>query len=792
MLKKVGPAPWFVCLALACARTAAPLCEGVVCDLGFECAPNTGLCARSPQDAGSACQSDDECGGTTPHCVVGYCVQCGADEDCQTGRCDRTTGHCLALPDSCLTVGTPLSIPADGLTVSGDTSKGRDDTRLSCALPTSVGKDLVYNILVPEPRRFSAVVRGVAPGALWPVLELRRACEATGPASTISCSAGSAISSSAALVIDSLEAGTYSLWVDGESDTEGEFSLELHLDPSTTSGTCRQPTPLNIEAAPAVTAWNPVGHGDEQKSSCGGAGGPDAVYAFTLTQPRRVKAELTPAGTAFAPVAYLRKAACDGSTAAQVACSKGSAYGPAELDVPRLEPGTYYLVIDSVPLTAPSLSVAMSLDVRALPPVPEPTNDTCANAQVLALPDAGVGTLTVTGDTTLAHADATSCKGTGNDLVYTFDLPGDRAVSATVTPLAGSTLRPAVYVRPKSGCSSEMPPDQLACVNAGEPGKPAALVVPSLRAGSWALWVDGVAGSVGPFELALNVAASPAPPVNDACASATPISLAAGAVTVSGTTTAARDDASSCQLPTGAYSPDVVYSFDVASPISLAIDAKTLPGSQLRPVITVRKPGACSSGAMADEITCAFTDNQYLDRVVRIIPRLAVGTHFLWVDGDLSTQGAFSLRLTPGPAIAAPTNDACGDLGVPTLTLGAAVPGDTRGAANDLTAQCNLASTLMGEAAPDVVYRVTLATTRTLTVTVTPDAADGTLFRPVVVVREKGASGCLLAASNKGCQVAPAYGAPVTLTLPSLPAGSYSIIVDGAAVSSGRFTVLAQ
>jgi hypothetical protein len=71
---------------------------------------------------------------------------------------------------------------------------------------------------------------------------------------------------------------------------------------------------------------------------------------------------------------------------------------------------------------------------------------------------------------------------------------------------------------------------------------------------------------------------------------------------------------------------------------------------------------------------------------------------------------------------------------------------------------------------------------------VVPDPTEGLLFRPVVYVR---AGVCSLTSPN-GCVTAPGYGGTASLTLPNLPMGNYAVTVDGAGMSSGKFTIKLQ
>jgi len=101
---------------------------------------------------------------------------------------------------------------------------------------------------------------------------------------------------------------------------------------------------------------------------CGGSGGPDLMYAFTLADWRQLTIEVT---SAFNPRVYVKKADCkDGE---MVAC------GTKTTKTGSLEPGTYYLFVDS---DGNEQKGDFILSVTPAAPGPPP-NDTCAAPSAL-------------------------------------------------------------------------------------------------------------------------------------------------------------------------------------------------------------------------------------------------------------------------------------------------------------------------------------------------------------------------------------------------------------------------
>jgi hypothetical protein len=796
---------WVLCAAalVTLASCTAPVSKASACDritcAGTErCNFVTSRCEPFEADAGdpSACAADTDCPATAKWCDPGSlsCVECRGDDDCPTGLCDPAPRACVAQPDTCQTA-RQVDLSTGSATVRGNTARAIDDFKAACAMPGSAAPDLVYSFTLAGPRRVVAVATP-APGSVFrPVLALRSSCDATDPASNLQCSF-MAPGEVAVRLSAELAAGTYWLWVDADGNSAGSFELTLTAEVPALGDTCQSPFVIPPFTAQTELSGDTRGAQNDAEGSCAGARGADVVYRLDLTAASRVTAELVPETAGFAAALYLRRAPCGSAQlASQLGCVSAGAAAPHPLvlDVPRLEPGSYYFFVDGdLGADSKPSAGAFKLKLALAPPLGTPANDTCAGAEPIDPPVGGYGLTSLSGTTAFAVSDGAGCGGSGPDVVYSLTVPGPRRLNLRAAPAAGSALVPVLYLRKPGACDSEAALDSLGCNVASQPGSPASLWVPQLAAGTYFVWVDGAAGSKGAFHLTVELLAPSSAPPNDTCASAQLLFPASGPVTVTGTTTGATVDANlSCTLPlSSSNSPDVVYEIAVPSLQSLALDLQAAAGSTLLPVMALRRPGACPSGAPTDELVCGFGDPEFSDRAVYNLPALDPGSYFLWVDGDLGSQGAFSLRASLGPPVAPPVNDDC--FGTPVLLQPrVGVSGDTRGAANDSMGDCGPLPGVSGEAARDVVFEIDLAAAQTVAITVTPDLTDGSLFRPAVYVRGPGAMACssFLAADQKGCAVATAYGQPVSLTVPNLPAGTYSVWVDGAGLSSGKFTL---
>ena len=154
---------------------------------------------------------------------------------------------------------------------------------------------------------------------------------------------------------------------------------------------------------------------DLNQPGCGGLFGPDVVYQIDLAERSLLDIAIT---APFSSKLYLRAATCaDGEL---VKCAD------KVLSTQPLEPGTYFLIVDSDSAQAKGDFTLTATRT----PAPLPENDTCATAKVLDFDDQGVAVIQ---STSLYAVDdnkglCPSALTGGPDIVYTF------------TPQAGQTL----------------------------------------------------------------------------------------------------------------------------------------------------------------------------------------------------------------------------------------------------------------------------------------------------------------------------------------------------------------
>jgi hypothetical protein len=215
-----------------------------------------------------------------------------------------------------------------------------------------------------------------------------------------------------------------------------------------TNDTCSAPQILDLTAPVVVSGTTEDIMGKikatdaNQAPFCGGSGGPDVAYGFTLADWRQLTIKVT---SAFTPRTYIKKSDC--VTGQVVGC------GQASWKSDSLPPGTYYLFVDA---DGNMQKGDFNLSITPAPPGP-PANDTCAGVQALTF-DANVAQ--ASGMTLFANNDYQAACGGGQapENVYKFDIaPGTSSVTISLT----ADFNPVLYVV-KDSCAGSA----IACVPA--------------------------------------------------------------------------------------------------------------------------------------------------------------------------------------------------------------------------------------------------------------------------------------------------------------------------------------
>jgi hypothetical protein len=231
--------------------------------------------------------------------------------------------------------------------------------------------------------------------------------------------------------------------------------------------TCESPIMIDVTGPATVTGTTEDVMGKIKATDantgpfCGGSGGADVTYGFVLEDWRSLDVSVT---AAFASRFYVRKGNCaDGEV---VAC------GSNHVNTGVLEPGTYFLVVDS---DGNLHKGDFTLTVIPSPP-DAPDNDSCAAPQPLIFQN---NTSQASGMTLFSNnLSSAPCGGAGApENVFTFVVP---AGTSKLTLSLDADFAPAIYLS-KEDCSAA----PVACIpdasyEMGWPGP-----------GTYYLFVDG-------------------------------------------------------------------------------------------------------------------------------------------------------------------------------------------------------------------------------------------------------------------------------------------------------------
>lgn len=184
---------------------------------------------------------------------------------------------------------------------------------------------------------------------------------------------------------------------------------------------CANPIAVTLSGSDYSDANYTCGRVNDYTESCLGSydGGEDIIYEVTVTTQVYVDIELDPQGTTWSGF-YLAESCGDASTCVGYVTNSGST--PYGLYNQVIDPGTYYIMVDTWP--SPDCIPSFTLDITDLgTPPAAPANDDCADAETVVWDTQMMGT------TLGATVD---CPGVldWNAVWYTFDL--DQCYDVTV------------------------------------------------------------------------------------------------------------------------------------------------------------------------------------------------------------------------------------------------------------------------------------------------------------------------------------------------------------------------
>lgn len=564
----------------------------------------------------------------------------------------------------------------------------------------------------------------------------------------LTCASEGVASTLTRLDVRGLAAGSYFLLLQSFSSYEvADIDLTVTLTPPVPGDGCGLTHSLSVPAGGGqVTAsGDSTGFFGDVKGSCSSSG-PDALYTFTTTAPMGLRGEVTTTTTGFTPALHLKTAGeCPGGT--EVACAAGSA-GKASLVKSVLPAGSYLLAVDST--TTKGGAYALKLDFT-----PAAAGETC-DAPIPLTFSSGLagGTASATGTTVGLFDDVSACsRGFNNpDRVYSFSIDRELNLVASLASTSGYT-RPFLSLR--QACTGY----DVTCGSA-EWDKPSTLKVGSLTPGTYLLVADTDVSGTGAtgFSYALEATLAPPPP-GDTCATALPLGISEGTVTVQGDTTPYFHQKIACNQ-TG---PDVVYAFTTQK----VLDLKA----------TAVRDGSTSpwEGRLVLASSCAVrSDCSSLAYASAEVGRLSPGTYYLVVDSyDASRAGPFKLEVSLTEPV---VGDSCAlplDLFEGPARGTVTVDGNTSDAFDDQPdGSC-------GDSSPgrDLVYRFT--TTEKLNLRAR--AAGPTTYAPIpalTLLKED-------CKSEVACQRAGSSVATV-MEKADLPPGTYLLVAESSSLTYGH------
>lgn len=364
--------------------------------------------------------------------------------------------------------------------------------------------------------------------------------------------------------------------------------------------------------------------------------------------------------------------------------------------------------------------------------------------------------LTFTADLGAANDDVVSscgnASGGGRDLLWTFRLDATFDVRVTAKASAASPAEPVVSLR--ANCDMDQ---ELACSDGL--GGTSSFLLKSLAPGSYTLVVDSYdASSSGRVDVTVDFLPATLP-ANETCATAAP--LAPDTDVVVDLSTASDDLQVSCN--TEPDSGEAVYRLELTEARDVFISA-TATGD-VDPVLALRN-APCATGSQVTCFDAAFGPNETL-----IARNLAAGTYFVIVERYGAGTGTVTVRATLAAPSPPPLNDTCAAPRAITFQPGsntATFTVDTSLATDATAGSCNDQPN-----SPEVVYSLTLPSTRVVTVST---SASGTASTDAVVYL-RGTECDATDGGELDCANA-APPAPDTFTLP-LDAGTYWLFVEG-------------
>jgi hypothetical protein len=413
---------------------------------------------------------------------------------------------------------------------------------------------------------------------------------------------------------------------------------------------CDAAAPLTLSSGTLPVTDNnyTCGRVDDYDGTCLGSydGGEDIIYELTVLDAIDVDITLDPLGTTY--TGMLVDDACPPDPSTCIATATNSGSSPYKIMGLHLEPGTYYMMIDTWP--APDCIPEYNLTFEASA---GPTDgDNCEAPVVVKLPDDMPYMNTNYNCGRGDNYDAT-CLGSydgGEDIIYELDVTGDIRIDITLDPKGTTWTGIAI------GDACPLPDPCIATSTASSGGHE--ILGVSLSTGLYYIQIDTWPSPNCIPDFDLTITEAPEGPENDDCANATPI----GEVENLPFTTmgAGNDGGGTCQ---GA--PNVWYCY-TATESGLA--TISLCGSAYDTKMAVYD--GCGCGPLGAELGCDDDGCAKSLQSIIVMPVTGGNSYMIEVGGYGSNTGNGILNVSVDPGGEPPPNDNCSDVTPTTLTVG--------------------------------------------------------------------------------------------------------------------------
>jgi len=461
--------------------------------------------------------------------------------------------------------------------------------------------------------------------------------------------------------------------------------------------------------------------------ACGGGMGADAVFTFTLTEPRDVR--VTASGAGGGAVAVRTLAQC--ATGPELKCNASTA--PSAL-IRSLAAGSYAIIVKT------TTEGAFDLNLRITDPTMLPAVDQC-----------GTGTLdisaggTFTGMFEEVEDDyALACnmgRDSFKDAAYRFTITSPK----DVTIVGGTTGMwvPTSFLSLTTDCSSSLA--SLSCVSDTAPR----IRRRSLPAGTYYVVLESSDTTSAGWTLTATITDPVPPSTADTCVSPIDITTAAGSVSAA---MLDLDGSASCLPGTSGYR-DAYFTFNLTTVRDVELTTTTSGSSGIVALQT-------SCGSAGTELRCRNTTGTG----TQLYRSLPAGRYYVMV-ATQSAGGSVGASIRTLPPTPIPPNDTCAGASVLPPPVGAVSGTTLSGTLVDFEDDAPSGTCGAGGGA-DAFYRFTLTTSKQMTANATRLGGTGP---EILVLRQ---------ASCTGTQVSCGTGDPTAGIDVLLTAGTYFLQVE--------------